>query len=159
MEAARVSALRGHDVTLIEKQTILGGLLPIAAMVKGPHPEDVTLIIKYLSGQIRKLGVKVELGKEADVAAIEEMKPDVVFVATGAQQTIPDIKGIDRKDVVAGGDLHNKLKFYSALPHALHLASPHQDVHARDRQERGGDRRRICRAANWPSSWPSADDA
>ncbi len=113
MEAARVSALRGHDVTLIEKQTILGGLLPIAAMVKGSHPEDVTLIIKYLSGQIRKLGVKVQLGKEADVATIQQLKPDVVYVATGAQQTIPNIKGIDRKDVVAGGDLHNKLKFYA----------------------------------------------
>ena len=113
MEAARVSALRGHDVTLIEKQTILGGLLPIAAMVKGPHPEDVTLIIKYLSEQIRKQGVKVELGKEVDPAMIMQMKPDVVYVATGAQQTIPNIKGVERKDVVAGGDLHNKLKFYA----------------------------------------------
>ena len=113
MEAARVSALRGHDVTLIEEQTILGGLLPIAAMVKGPHPEDVTLIIKYLSEQIRKQGVKVELGKEATVESILAMKPDVVYVATGAQQTIPNIKGVDRKDVVAGGDLHNKLKFYA----------------------------------------------
>jgi 2,4-dienoyl-CoA reductase (NADPH2) len=37
----------------------------------------------------------------------------VVYVATGAQQTIPDLKGIDRKYVVAGGDPHNKLKFYS----------------------------------------------
>ncbi|MBN1631420.1 MAG: FAD-dependent oxidoreductase, partial [Thermoleophilia bacterium] len=82
MEAARVSALRGHDVTLVEKQSILGGLLPIAAMVKGPHPEDVMLIVDYLSGQLRKLGVKVQLGKEADAAMVEEMKPDVVFVAT-----------------------------------------------------------------------------
>lgn len=113
MEAARVSALRGHDVTLIEKQSILGGLLPIAAMVKGPHPEDVTLIIDYLSGQLRKLGVKLELGKEVDAAAIQQMDPDVVFVATGAQQTIPEIKGIDHRSVVAGGDLHNMLKFYS----------------------------------------------
>ena len=113
MEAARVSALRGHDVTLIEKQKILGGLLPIAAMVKGPHPEDVTLIIDYLGGQIRKLGVKVKLGQEADAAMIQHMNPDVVFVATGAQQTIPDIQGIDHRKVVAGGDLHRMLKFYS----------------------------------------------
>jgi len=81
--------------------------------VKGPHPEDVTLIIKYLSKQIRDLGVKLQLGKEADVESILALKPDVVFVATGAQQTIPEIKGIDYKDVVAGGDLHNRLKFYA----------------------------------------------
>ena len=48
MEAARVSALRGHDVTLYEKAPKLGGLLPIAAIVKGPHPEDVPLIVEYL---------------------------------------------------------------------------------------------------------------
>ncbi|NLO28651.1 MAG: FAD-dependent oxidoreductase [Actinobacteria bacterium] len=113
MEAARVSALRGHDVTLMEKQKILGGLLPIAAMVKGPHPEDVMLMVDYLSRQLRKLGVKIRLGKEADVAVVEEMKPDVVFVATGAQQTIPEIKGIDHRNVVAGGDLHQMLKFYA----------------------------------------------
>ncbi len=125
MEAARVSALRGHDVTLIEKQNIVGGLLPIAAMVKGPHPEDVTLIVKYLSGQLRKLGVKIKLGQEADAAMIQEMKPDVVFVATGAQPTIPDIKGIDHKSVVAGGDLHQMLKFYSRFltPYTLRSLS------------------------------------
>jgi len=125
MEAARVSALRGHDVTLVEKQSILGGLLPIAAMVKGPHPEDVMLIVDYLSGQLRKLGVKVQLGKEADVAMVEEMKPDVVFVATGAKQTIADIKGIDHKSVVAGGDLHQMLKFYARFltPYTLRSLS------------------------------------
>jgi 2,4-dienoyl-CoA reductase (NADPH2) len=113
MEAARVSALRGHDVTLYEKAPILGGLLPIAAMVKGPHPEDVPLIIKYLRRQLKKLGVKVVLGKEAGVATVEELKPDVVFLATGAAPTVPAIKGIDGPNVVSGGDLHKQLKFYS----------------------------------------------
>lgn len=113
MEAARVSALRGHDVTLYEKAPILGGLLPIASMVKGPHPEDVTLIIRYLSQQIRKLGVKIVLGKEANVSVVEQEKPDVVFVATGANPTTPNIKGVDRPNVLSGGDLHKQLKFYS----------------------------------------------
>lgn len=113
MEAARVSALRGHYVTLYEKAPILGGLLPIAAMVKGPHPEDVPLIVKYLRGQMKKLGVKVVLGKEADVSTVEELKPDVVFLATGASPTVPAIKGIDGPNVVSGGDLHKQLKFYS----------------------------------------------
>jgi 2,4-dienoyl-CoA reductase (NADPH2) len=94
-------------------------------MVKGPHPEDVTLIVDYLSGQMRKLGVKIKLGQEADAAMIQAMNPDVVFVATGAQQTIPEIKGIDHRKVVAGGDLHNMLKFYSRFltPYTLRSLS------------------------------------
>ncbi|MCE5253990.1 MAG: FAD-dependent oxidoreductase [Actinomycetia bacterium] len=115
LEAARVCALRGHDVTLYEKAPILGGLLPIAAMVKGPHPENVPLIIKYLRTQLAELGVKVVLGREADVPIVEEFKPDVVFLATGASPTVPAIKGIDRPNVVSGGDLHKQLKFYSRI--------------------------------------------
>jgi 2,4-dienoyl-CoA reductase (NADPH2) len=110
MEAARVSALRGHDVTLYEKQAKLGGLLPIAAIVKGPHPEDVPLIADYLSRQVRKLGVKVVTGTEADMATVEQVKPDVVFLATGATATIPKIKGVERSNVVSGASLHKKLK-------------------------------------------------
>ena len=50
MEAARVSALRGHDVTLFEKSHQLGGLLQVAAMVKGNHPEDLSLIVTLFRG-------------------------------------------------------------------------------------------------------------
>ncbi len=110
MEAARVSAIRGHDVTLYEKAPKLGGLLPIAAIVKGPHPEDVPLIVEYLERQIRKLGVEVKTGKAADMAVVDRIRPDVVFLATGASATIPAIKGIDRPNVVSGSALHKKLK-------------------------------------------------
>jgi 2,4-dienoyl-CoA reductase (NADPH2) len=110
MEAARVSALRGHDVTLYEKQPKLGGLLPIAAIVKGDHPEDVPLIVDYLERQVRQLGVKVVTGKAADLATVERLRPDVVFLATGATATIPPIKGIDRPNVVSGAALHKRLK-------------------------------------------------
>lgn len=110
MEAARVAALRGHDVTLIEKQSKLGGLLPIAAIVKGSHPEDVPQIVRYLEGQMRKLRVNVVTGREADISVVDTYKPDVVFVATGGAAAIPRIKGIDRPNVVSGAALHNRLK-------------------------------------------------
>jgi 2,4-dienoyl-CoA reductase (NADPH2) len=112
MSAARVSALRGHDVTLYEKSTTLGGLLPIASIVKGTHPEDLSLIIKYFSRQLSKLGVKIELGKEADLSVVDRIKPDVVFLATGGTSTVPKIPGIDRSNVVSGVALHRQLKFY-----------------------------------------------
>jgi 2,4-dienoyl-CoA reductase (NADPH2) len=111
MSAARVSALRGHDVTLYEKSTMLGGLLPLASIVKGSHPEDLSLIIDYFSRQLVKLGVKVELGKEADMSVVDAIKPDVVFLAAGGTSTVPDIPGIDGPKVVSGAALHRKLKF------------------------------------------------
>ncbi|MBN1568547.1 MAG: FAD-dependent oxidoreductase [Acidobacteria bacterium] len=110
MSAARVSAIRGHDVTLYEKSTMLGGLLPVASIVKGNRPEDLSLIINYFSRQLTKLGVKVELGKEADLATVDKIKPDVVFLATGGTSTVPRIPGIDRPNVANGAALHKQLK-------------------------------------------------
>ncbi len=115
MSAARVSALRGHDVTLYDKSNALGGLLPVASIVKGTHPEDLSLIINYFSRQLAKLGVKIELREEADLSVVERLKPDVVFLAAGGTSTIPKIPGIDKPIVVSGVALHKKLKFYLKL--------------------------------------------
>jgi 2,4-dienoyl-CoA reductase (NADPH2) len=112
MEAARVAALRGHDVTLYEKSSTLGGLLPLAAMVKGVHPEDLPAMVRYLKGQINKLGVETKLGREVDISTIEEIKPDVVILATGGTPTIPEITGIHKPNVISGADLHRRLKRY-----------------------------------------------
>lgn len=112
MEAARVSALRGHDVTLYERSPQLGGLMPLAAMVKGNHPEDLTRLIAYLEGQVRTLGVKVELGTSIGARDVERMKPDAVFVATGGTPAIPRIRGIDRANVVSSAELRARLKFF-----------------------------------------------
>jgi len=112
MEAARVAALRGHDVTLFEKSHKLGGLLPLATMVKGNHPEDLPTLVRYFEGQLRKLGVKVELGKEADLNAIQKFKPDAVILAVGGTPTIPQITGINSPHVISGADLHRKMKFF-----------------------------------------------
>ena len=89
MEAARVAATRGHDVTLFEKTSRLGGLIPLAAMVKGLEIEDLPAIIRYLKGQITKLGVTIKLGTEATPSLIQELKPDVVLVAAGGIPAIP----------------------------------------------------------------------
>jgi 2,4-dienoyl-CoA reductase (NADPH2) len=112
MEAARVSALRGHEVTLFEKSSKLGGLLPLAAMVKGLEVEDLPAIIRYLKGQITKLGVTIKLGEEATPAAIEKMRPEVVLLAAGGVPAVPEIPGIDRPNVVRNTDLHYRLKFF-----------------------------------------------
>ena len=97
MEAARVAALRGHRVTLCEKGESLGGQMIPASVppFKGPVKEQVD----YLKNQVRKLGVKVQLGKEVTPALVKRLRPDVVVLATGATPIIPDIPGVRRKKV------------------------------------------------------------
>ena len=113
MEAARVAALRGHNVTLFEKSAKPGGLLPLAAMVKGSHPENLPELISYFERQLKKLGVRVELNHEADASVIKAAKPDAVFFAAGGLPTVPDIKGINHPKVISGAELHRRLKFFS----------------------------------------------
>ncbi len=112
MEAARVAALRGHDVTLYEKLNRLGGLLPMAAMVKGTGIEDLPALVSYLERQVTGLGVKIILGKEVVPATIEEIKPDAVILATGGIPVIPGIPGIYGRNVVNGAVLHQRLKSF-----------------------------------------------
>jgi 2,4-dienoyl-CoA reductase (NADPH2) len=112
MEAARVAALRGHEVILYEREHKLGGVLPMAALVKGFEIEDLPALMRYLKRQITKLDVKIRLGKEVNPSVIEETKPDVVILATGGIPTIPEIPGINRHNVVSSADLHRSLKIY-----------------------------------------------
>ena len=110
MEAARVAALRGHEVSLYERESKLGGLLPIAALVKGLKIEDLPAIIRYLSTQVTKLRVRVCLGKEVTLQLVEAIKPDVIILATGGIPAVPEIPGINRHNVISSRELHRKVK-------------------------------------------------
>ncbi len=103
MEAARVATLRGHKVTLWEKGDALGGNLIPASVPNFKH--DYRRLINYLSTQIKKLGVTIELGKEATPALVRKAKPDVVFIATGGTPLIPEIPGVKKKKVIDAIDL------------------------------------------------------
>jgi len=95
MEAARVCALRGHEVTLYEKRE-LGG-----AMIEASVPdfkEDIRRLIEYYKVQLKKLDVKV-VKEEATVKRIKAGKFDAVVIAAGAVIKKPDVRGIDKKIV------------------------------------------------------------
>lgn len=109
MEAARVAALRGHDVTLVEKSSKLGGLLPLAGLIKGLELEDLPGLIAYLKTQLETTGVKVKLGTEATAESIQAMKPDAVILATGGILNSPKVEG-DAKKVVTTPELHKQVK-------------------------------------------------
>jgi 2,4-dienoyl-CoA reductase-like NADH-dependent reductase (Old Yellow Enzyme family)/thioredoxin reductase len=107
MEAARVAALRGHEVVLYEKTTELGGQLLPASVP--PFKKDLEDLVAYLRHQVEKSGVRIVLGQEADEKVVRDEKPDVVIIATGAAAQKPPIPGIDGENVttaeaVLGGE-------------------------------------------------------
>jgi 2,4-dienoyl-CoA reductase-like NADH-dependent reductase (Old Yellow Enzyme family) len=93
LEAARVSAERGHKVTLIEAEPHVGGQINIASKVN--WRQDLQTVSQWLEDQCRKLGVDIWLGYTADAKMIESFSPDVVVVATGGFPNVGDIEGAE----------------------------------------------------------------
>ncbi|MEW5897680.1 MAG: FAD-dependent oxidoreductase [Bacillota bacterium] len=91
MEAARVAALRGHRVVLIEKGSELGGQLLAAASV--PCRQEISGVYRFLSLELKRLGVEVRLGTTATVDYILAEKPDAVVIATGSSPVLPVYEG------------------------------------------------------------------
>ena len=98
MEAARMAALRGHRVVLFEKSGELGGQVLVAA--RAPARAEYAGIVRFLSAQVRKLGVHVRFGVEATPSLVLAERPDAVIVATGSRSHIPPVPGSDGKHVV-----------------------------------------------------------
>ena len=100
MEAARIAAQRGYDVTLYEKTGILGGLLPIANAIKGPH-ENLEDLRKYLVRQQELKGVNVVTGTEVTRDMIEKEAPDYVILAVGGKRPELELKSNGKTSVVS----------------------------------------------------------
>jgi 2,4-dienoyl-CoA reductase (NADPH2) len=103
MKAACTAAERGHKVTLIEKDDILGGQLLLNRCI--PGREEMVTAAKDLVNNIMALDVEVLLNKEADITFLKDMSPDAVVVAAGARPILPDIPGIDGQNVVQAWDV------------------------------------------------------
>jgi 2,4-dienoyl-CoA reductase-like NADH-dependent reductase (Old Yellow Enzyme family)/thioredoxin reductase len=98
LEAARVAAIRGHDVTLYEARERLGGRWYLGCQV--PHKQHFYGLIEHLRDQALKHGAKIVLGRAISAADVAQLKPDVVVVATGSRPMIPPIPGAGRPFVV-----------------------------------------------------------
>lgn len=96
LEAARVSALRGHQVVLLEAANELGGQLAIAA--RASWRRDLIGIVRWLSDEIRHLGVEVRYNTFAEAADVDALAPDVVIVASGG---LPDTSVCDGAHLVS----------------------------------------------------------
>lgn len=104
MEAARVAALRGHDVTILERSGELGGHLLHA----GAHDfkRDIHDLNLWYQNELKELGVKVQLNTNVTPEMLKEAKPDTVILAVGGEVLMPrSIKGIDHPKSVSCTDL------------------------------------------------------
>ncbi len=101
MEAARVAALRGHSVTLVDAGSRLGGRWAYAAATSDVNAD----LLRWFEHQLELRGVEVRLGEQLDADAVLAAAPDAVVVATGARWGRPAVPGIDLPHVRAVDDL------------------------------------------------------
>jgi 2,4-dienoyl-CoA reductase-like NADH-dependent reductase (Old Yellow Enzyme family)/thioredoxin reductase len=129
LEAARVSAERGHDVVVFEAADELGGQVLIAA--RGSWRKDLIGVIDWRVSELERLGVDVRCNAYAESSDVLREEPDVVIIATGG---LPDLGWIDGEehcvsawDVLTGSvPLGEEIIVYDGTGrHAAPLAAEH----------------------------------
>ena len=103
MEAARVAAMRGHSVVLIEREARMGGQVNL--VMKAPDRGSFEEIIAWFERQLPKLGVKICLKTQADATTVLSENADEVLIATGSTAFLPDVRGIERGNVFSARDV------------------------------------------------------
>jgi 2,4-dienoyl-CoA reductase (NADPH2) len=103
METARIARLRGHTVSIWERDEQLGGKLDVAS--RAPSKHEVLRFRDYQARVLRELGVEIHVGENVDGAVVQREHPDVVVVAVGAEPLIPPIPGIGGANVIDAQDI------------------------------------------------------
>jgi 2,4-dienoyl-CoA reductase-like NADH-dependent reductase (Old Yellow Enzyme family) len=120
MEAARLAALRGHRVTLMEARPHLGGAVAIA--MRAPKARQIGDIANWMERELYRLGVQVRTSTYVETSDIVAESPDVVILATGslprmdgiqAQVPVDHVPGIDRRHV------HSSHEIFTLEPRRL----------------------------------------
>lgn len=103
MAAARIAALRGHQVDLYEKSDKLGGHL-ISAGAE-PDKQEIADLNSWFQRELKLLNVKIHLNSAMDVAKIRQENPDAVILSTGSKPIVPPFKGVDSPKVATAVDV------------------------------------------------------
>ena len=90
LEAARVSALRGHEVVVFEAASETGGQIVLAA--KATWRKELLGIAQWLAAEVDRMGVTVHLNRYAEASDVLGEHPDIVIIATGG---VPNIDWVD----------------------------------------------------------------
>ncbi len=106
METARLCALKGHKVTLLERSAKLGGSLVLASTVHSDNEH----FLKFLLQQIASLNIDVRLNTTATLDLLTSLKPDKIVIATGAVLETQTIPGSTMAHVISGEYLRKLMR-------------------------------------------------
>jgi 2,4-dienoyl-CoA reductase-like NADH-dependent reductase (Old Yellow Enzyme family) len=98
LEAARILALRGHDVVVFEREQEAGGQMLLSRVA--PGREELAGHLPWLVDAVQRAGARLVLGVEVDADRVLAEHPDVVIVATGSVPGLPAIPGLLDSPVV-----------------------------------------------------------
>jgi NADPH-dependent 2,4-dienoyl-CoA reductase/sulfur reductase-like enzyme len=87
LEAARRAAFAGHKVTLCESRGWIGGQMRLASQM--PKRVEIGDVIPWYERQLNRLGVEVRLNITVDAELLEQIRPDVLVIATGSLPEVP----------------------------------------------------------------------
>ena len=116
MEAALAAKSRGHEVTILEKSAKLGGKLTFSTQVS--FKKNLCDFMNYLIHMVAKNEIEVKLNTEATPELVESLNPDVVISAVGAKPIIPNIPGVNGKNVITAEEAY-KLALEDKLPEKI----------------------------------------
>jgi 2,4-dienoyl-CoA reductase-like NADH-dependent reductase (Old Yellow Enzyme family)/thioredoxin reductase len=92
LAAARMAAMRGHRVTVVDEKGRVGGLLRLAAIPPGRG--EIMDVIDFLTHEVERLGVVLQLNTPLDEDLLDALNPETVILASGSLPDMPIIKGL-----------------------------------------------------------------
>lgn len=103
LTAAMTAAVRGHRVTLFERESESGGWLRIGCLP--PHKEEIRNLVDSMDFRARQAGVEIRLNRGLDAGTVAEGKCDALILALGASPIVPAIPGVNLPHVVSAEDV------------------------------------------------------
>jgi thioredoxin reductase len=108
LDVAWISAKRGHEVHLYERDATLGGQLNLATVAD--YKMELLNLISFQKTQIEKSNVKIHLNHEVTLDTVMEESPDVVILATGSVPFLPPMPGIEKPIILTPTEVFNGRK-------------------------------------------------